>query len=214
MKSVFVQWDIFIAHMLRGKGGGSGEERILSLSFVLPPSEDYRYWRFSGASTEDEPLTHTGSCDTRKAQSDGGKNKQLGLDFLFLLLFLKPFSSSSRCSSPFLFVLCHRQHVVQQCHLWCAERHFTLSQLPIWVCVWLRMFTFERKFSSCLRLCQRKVNLFSSSFSASRFPSCQSSINVELPRLCQNLFFFFSPASLKFCLLFYGIWLTTVHRGA
>lgn len=25
--------------------------------------------------------------------------------------------------------------MVQQCHLWCAERHFTLSHLPVWICV-------------------------------------------------------------------------------
>lgn len=193
MKSVSVQWDIFIAHMLRGKGGGSGEERILSLSFVLPPSEDYRYWRFSGASTQDEPLTHTGSCDTREAQSDGGKHKQLGLDFLFLLLFFKPISSSSLCSSPFLFVLCHRQHVVQQCHLWCAERHFTLSQLPIWVCVWLRMFTFERKFSSCLCVSVSVKLIYSRHPSAHPgSPPVRAPSMSNFPGFVRTFFFFFS----------------------
>lgn len=151
MKSVSVQWDIFIAHLLQGKGGGSGEERILSLSFVLPPSEDYRYWRVSGASTQDEPLTHTGSCDARKAQSDGGKNKQLGLDFFFFNYYYFWNHFPPPVDAPLPSCLC-----CVTANTWFNSVTYGAPRgtSPCLSCqygfVWLRMFTFERKFSSCL----------------------------------------------------------------
>lgn len=59
-----------------------------SFSFVLPPTERYWYWHFSGSSTADESFTHSGSSDSHGAQSDGGKNKQLWFHQVFPPLWM------------------------------------------------------------------------------------------------------------------------------
>lgn len=130
-----------------------------SFSFVLPPTERYWYWHFSGSSTADESFTHSGSSDSHGAQSDGGKNKQLWFHQVFPPLWMAflPLPSLS-CflffASSFLKVLLYipfplvlllfcalsPQNMVQQCHLWCVERHFILSHLPIWICVTMHVY--------------------------------------------------------------------------
>lgn len=96
-----------------------------SFSFVLPPTERYWYWHFSGSSTADESFTHSGSSDSHGAQSDGGKNKQLWFHQVFpplSMAFLPPLSLAFSSLPPvfwkyfftspfhsffFCFVLCH-----------------------------------------------------------------------------------------------------------
>lgn len=140
MKSVSVQWDIFIAHMLQGKGGGSREERILSLSFVLPPSEDYWYWRFSGASTEDEPLTHIGSCDTQHRAIVG---KISNLAWIFFFFFKTNFLLQSMLLSLLLCAVSPptRGSTVSPMVCWEAFHPVSPANMGLCDCACLRLST-------------------------------------------------------------------------
>lgn len=127
-------------------------------SFVLPPTEDYWYWRFSGARPEDEPFTHSGSSKLKVMVGKINNFAWIFTNFLlqsecpFLpltFLFSLPLPPTPTVFLPlsklsFLLFLLFRapspRCMVQQCHLWWAERHFTLSHLPIWICVTMPVY--------------------------------------------------------------------------
>lgn len=117
------------------------------------------------------------------------------LFYPFPLMSFSPFL----CTHFFCFCALSPQCMVQQCHLWCVERHFTLPHLPIWICLTMYVclcVTTHLGLCMCVCLCQNQVDLFSLSFRASRFPLLPSSNLSELHQ-CRTFLVllrtFFSP---------------------
>lgn len=71
-----------------------------SFSFVLPPTEDYRYWQTRGA--EQRRLFKNG--DSSEAPSHGGKNKQRAYYYYFFLFCLHGPFYCFCLWPPFLFL--------------------------------------------------------------------------------------------------------------
>lgn len=103
-----------------------------------------------------------------------------------------------------LSVPCHCQTVDQQCHLWRAAKHFTLSHLLMRVCVTVQTECL------CSCLCHKKVNLLSFSL-FHILPSLTSQSTIKCPTF--HSFQVYTSATLKFCLLFFFSWQTTVHKA-
>lgn len=169
---------------------------------------------FQWCQTGGSPFTHSGSSDSHEAQTDGGKNKQLRLNFInvllqpeclfpsFSYLFLLSSSPSVFCS-----VLCHldvRFNSVTYGVPRDISPRFTCQSGFAGLC--MSMCKHKIRF-----LCQNVVGLFSLYFSAFKFPSChtvtcQSSIKVQLSQLCQELFSFlcFCMSVVMFILFVHG----------
>lgn len=198
--------NIDIGHMQVAKKEG------IRLWMILPLLIQLLALMFQWCQTGGSPFTHSGSSDSHGAQTDGGKNKQLRLNFVNVLLqsecLFPPFSYLfllSSCSSVFCSVLCH------------LDVRFNSVTYGVLRDISPRL-SWQSGFAGlCMSMCKPKIRfvcvsecgLFPLSFSASRFPSChtltcQSSINVQLSQLCQELFSctFSASVCLKCCLFY------------
>lgn len=177
MKSVCVQWHmIFIAHKLQEKGFFHCTQlciaplwRLLVLTFQWKGRQvSCKHWH--------RWLPHNADWWWTKCTAH----------FFQLLPSIR----------AHLSVPCHCQTVDQQCHLWRAAKHFTLSHLLMRVCVTVQ--------AECLCSCHLlSYSLFHI------LPPLTGQSTIKCPTL--HSFQVYTSATLKFCLLFFFVWLTTVQ---
>lgn len=126
-------------------------------SSALYPPPPPSWSCFSGVrQTGGSPFTHSGSSDSQEAQTDGGKNKQVRLNFVNVHLLQPEWPLSSFLVPNFAFLLCLSTSLPPSsvfcsvlCHLDVRFNSVTYGvprgispclHLPIWICVTMYVY--------------------------------------------------------------------------